>query len=73
MPGDELAFFTSAQLIQELMQRTTFYGCIVHAAGDHRGEDWQERLFHVHCGPALSTAEASRLLETISERIDSVS
>jgi hypothetical protein len=68
MPKSELAFFTSDELIHELMRRSTFYGCIIHA--DHRHDDWTERTFRVHFNQDLDAERAGRLLETVAQRLD---
>jgi hypothetical protein len=71
----ELAFFTTAELIDELLSRHTFLGVIVHSA-EHRaspGDErtWQgEKQFKVHFNDNLTPPEAARLLAAISDRID---
>lgn len=67
----ELAFFTTQELIAELMRRQTFYGVVVHSADDHKTDAWHdERVFKVHYNQHLDACKASRLLETVSEYMD---
>jgi len=72
----DLAFFTSAELIEELLSRHTFLGVIVHSADAHRGRAWEgeawegEKQFQVHFNDNLSPPEAARLLATVSDHMD---
>lgn len=52
------------------MLRGTFYGCIAHAARDHPGEEWHERLFRIHYSRELNSAETSRFLDTVAEAMN---
>jgi hypothetical protein len=70
MQDSELAFYTTDELIQELMRRHTFYGCVVHSSEQHKGDDWSERTFRVHFNHNLDHARASRLLETVAQYMD---
>ena len=64
----ELAFYTTQDLIRELMSRQTFYGVVVHSAEDHKRDAWQdERVFKVHFNQHLDSERASRLLDTVAE------
>jgi hypothetical protein len=68
MTGSDLAFYTTQELIAEIMSRQTFYGVIVHAEGDHKRDDWPcERMFKVHVHRHLDAARASRLLGSVAE------
>jgi hypothetical protein len=67
----DLAFFTTAELIEELLSRHTFLGVVVHSAEEHRVADWQgEKQFQVHFNDNLSPPEAARLLATVSDHMD---
>ncbi len=73
----DLAFYTTAELIEELLSRHTFLGVVVHSAEDHRGSTlaaekaWQgEKQFQVHFNDNLSPPEAARLLATVSDQMD---
>jgi hypothetical protein len=71
MQSSELAFYTTQELIAELMGRQTFCGVVVHSADDHRRECWgEERLFKVHFNRNLDSVRASRLLDTVAEYLD---
>ncbi len=69
MQSTELAFYTCDELIQELMRRKTFYGCIIHSAADHKHDAWDERTFRVHFNSNLDQARAGRLLDAVAERL----
>lgn len=70
MQSTELAFYTTDELIRELMGRRTFYGCVVHSAEDHKRDAWDERMFKLHFNQNLDQACASRLLDTVAEYLD---
>jgi hypothetical protein len=67
----DLAFYTTAELIDELLSRHTFLGVVVQAAEEHRNSQWQgEKQFKVQFNDNLSPGEAARLLATVSEEMD---
>jgi hypothetical protein len=67
MHESELSYYTTKELIAELMRRQTFLGVVVHAAEEERGQAWaDERPFHVHFNSNLDTMEASRLLDSVA-------
>ena len=69
-PG-ELSFYTTQELIDELMRRKTFCGVIVHAVDEQKQDQWPEqRIFRVHYNENLDAASASRVLETVSHYLD---
>jgi hypothetical protein len=71
MQSSELAFYTTQELVAELMSRKTFCGVVVHSADDHRRETWEEeRIFKVHFNKNLDPARASRLLDAVAEYMD---
>jgi hypothetical protein len=71
MQPSDLAFFTSAELIDELMRRNTFLGIVVHSVDEHRQTEWAgERMFRVHFNSNLSADEARGLLDAVSKQID---
>lgn len=71
MQSSELAFFTTHELIEELMRRQTFYGVVVHSADEHKRESREEeRMFKVHFNQNLDSASASRLLDNVAEYMD---
>jgi len=66
-----LAFYTSDELIDELMRRKTFYGVVVRAADDHKQDVWPEvREFKVHYNENLEQTHASNLLETVAQSLN---
>lgn len=70
MDPKELSFFTTQELIAELMRRKTFMGVVVHSSEEVRGQVWEdERTFKVHFNDNLDTLGASRLLDTVAEHM----
>ncbi len=68
-PGD-LELFTTEELINELMRRTTFQGVVVHARDGAKSRYWDgERVFRVRINENLNREETGRLLEVVSQRI----
>jgi hypothetical protein len=68
-PG-ELELFSTEELIEELLRRTTFQGVIVHARDGAKSRHWSgERVFRVRLNGNLDLEEASRLLEVVSQQI----
>jgi hypothetical protein len=70
MQSTELAFYTTDELIHELMRRKTFYGCVIQSAEDHKRDDWDERTFRVHFNHNLSQQSTGRLLDTVAEYLN---
>jgi hypothetical protein len=70
MDPQDLSFFTTQELIAELMKRPTFLGVVVHSAEEERGQGWNpERNFRVHFNDNLTAVKTSRLLSAIAEHI----
>jgi hypothetical protein len=70
----ELAFFTSQELIDELMRRNTFLGVVVHSEEEVKSDRWSgERYFKVHFNGNLDAPQACRLLGTVSEYMEGIS
>lgn len=68
-PG-ELELFSTEELIDELLRRTTFQGVIVHARDGAKDRHWNgERVFRVRLNANLEPEEAGRLLDVVSQRI----
>ena len=66
-PGD-LELFSTHDLIDELLQRTTFQGVIVHSRDEAKDRDWSGvRIFHVRLNANLVPEEAGRLLDVVSQ------
>jgi hypothetical protein len=63
----ELAFYTTDELIQEIMRRQTFCGVVVQASDEQRRTSWSaERIFKVHYNQNLDSERASRLLDVVA-------
>ena len=70
MNADELELFSTQELINELLRRTTFQGVIVHAVGGAKSRHWDgERRFAVCHNANLDIEETGRLLSVISQYI----
>jgi hypothetical protein len=71
MEPNDLAFFTTQELIDELMRRKTFLGVVVHSEDDMRGV-WRDgaKMFKVRFSDSLDASSASRLLDKIASHID---
>jgi len=66
--SSELAFYTTQELIAELMRRQTFLGVVVNSQTEWKGGEWgEERTFEVHLNSNLDPVEASRLLSRVSD------
>jgi hypothetical protein len=71
MEPSDLAFFTSQELIDELMRRKTFLGVVIHSEEDLRNSNWsQEKVFKVRFNENLDALKTSRLLGRVSAFID---
>jgi hypothetical protein len=71
MPPTDLELYSTRELIEELVRRTTFLGVVVHCGEEFRGP-WThgERSFRVHYNANLEDAEARRLLSVVSEQME---
>jgi hypothetical protein len=66
----ELELFSTEELIDELMRRTTFQGVIIYARDGAKNRHWSgERVFRVRINQNLAPDEASRLLDVVSQNI----
>ena len=71
MVASELDFFTTKELVDELMRRKTFLGVVVHSGDDMKSKEWSgETTFKVHFNSNLNTAQASHLLETVAQFLE---
>jgi hypothetical protein len=67
----ELEFYSTSELIDELMRRRTFLGVIIHSAEEFKQPQRDEdRVFRVHFNGNLNSTQAGRLLEKVASRID---
>lgn len=70
MDAGELAFYTTRELIDELIRRKTFLGVVVHAEQEQRGKTWNgEKMFQIHFNSNLQPEEAGRLLDAVAEHL----
>jgi hypothetical protein len=71
MHPSDLAFFTTKELVSELMRRKTFLGIVVHSEEELKTEAWTgERIFKVHFNANLDNEQACRILEAVSEYME---
>lgn len=71
MDSSELAFYTTDELINELMRRRTFLGVIVHSPQEMKNDQWgEERTFRVHFNGNLGAGKAGRVLERVASYMD---
>jgi hypothetical protein len=70
METDDLELYSTQQLIQELMRRSTFLGVVVHADEEARGAWVGEKTFRVHHNANLDAEQAGRLLGVVSDHIE---
>lgn len=74
MTPDDLALFTSQELIDELMRRKTFLGVVIHSEQEAKTEDWpEERIFKVRFNANLDAEQTGRLLGVVAEYLDRLS
>ena len=69
----ELELFATEDLIEELLNRATFQGVVIHsrdAVGNQAEPD--QRTFSVRFNRNFETAEVGRLLDVVSRRLDAV-
>jgi hypothetical protein len=74
MNADDLALFTSQELVDELMRRKTFLGVVIHSEQEAKTDDWpEERIFKVRYKANLGAEQTGRLLGVVSEYLDRLS
>jgi len=70
MDRSDLDFYTTKELIDELMRRKTFLGIIVHSKDELKEAQWHgERLFQVHLNSNMDTATARGILAAVTEHL----
>jgi hypothetical protein len=70
MTTNELAFYSSTELVDELLRRQSFLGVIVHAVSETRGSDWKgNKDFQVRFNDNLDLDAVKRLLNVVAEGI----
>jgi hypothetical protein len=71
MDSSELAFYSTDELIAELVRRRTFLGVVVHSQEGMKNGQWgDERTFKVHFNGNLGPTRASRLLDRVASYMD---
>jgi len=69
-PG-ELSIFTTQELIDELLRRSTFLGVVVHAEQEQRHAGWRgDKVFKVRFNDNLEAGQVGRLLEVVANHIE---
>jgi hypothetical protein len=72
MDPNDLALFTTAELLDELMRRKTFLGVVVHSEQELKAATWEgTRMFRVRFNDNLSAGEAQRLLDVVADHMGS--
>lgn len=67
----DLAFFTTSELIAELMARKTFLGLVLHAEKELRHRPWQgTQNFRLHFNGNLAADEVSNLLDVVLNHLE---
>ena len=67
---NELAFYSSAELVDELLRRQSFLGVVVCAVGETRGRGWKgNKDFQVRFNDNLDAGSVRRLLNVVAEGI----
>jgi len=71
MDSSELAFFTTQELVDELLRRKTFLGVIIHADEQLRTAAWERgtKEFRVRFNDNLGRDEAGRLLDVVADKL----
>ena len=67
MQASALELYTTRELVNELMRRTTFLGVVVHSEQEYKGVWRGERSFQVHYNSNLDAGQAGRLLDVVAE------
>jgi hypothetical protein len=71
MQPSDLAFYTTTELIEELMRRKTFLGVVIHSDTEHRQSTWTgDKVFRVHLNSNMDCEQAGRLLEVVSAHLE---
>lgn len=71
MRPEGLEFFTTRELIDELLRRQTFLGVVVHSEEELRGDRWGgERTFCIRFNDNLDAQGVGRLLNVVCDYIE---
>ena len=70
MQPNDLELYSTKDLIDELLRRSTFQGVIVHSRDEAKTADWDdERVFNVCLNANLDIEKAGRLLGVVSHHL----
>ena len=70
MDSSDLAFYTTNELVEEILRRKTFLGVVIQSEEDYRAPHWgRERIFKVQYNSNLSGDQAARLLDVVAEYV----
>ena len=70
-PKEHLSFFTTQELIAELMRRQTFMSAVLPTTEEARGQAWNsERTFKVQFNDNSDTMCTRRLLNAVAEHMN---
>jgi len=70
MNSTDLELFSTDELIDELLRRTTFQGVVIHSHDEAKSRHWSgERIFRVRHYANFDTEEVGRLLDVLSRHI----
>ena len=68
MDSSDLAFFTTDELVEEILRRKTFLGVVIQSEEDYRAPHWgPERIFKVQYNSNLNPEHAARLIDVVAE------
>jgi len=68
MTPRDLELFSTDELIDELLSRSTFQGVVVNSRDEAKSRHWVgERIFNVRHNANLDVEEAGRLLDVIRQ------
>jgi hypothetical protein len=62
-----IEFYTTKELVNELMRRRTFLGVVIHSEKELKGEWPGEGTFQVHFNSNLDGGQACRLLDAVAQ------
>jgi hypothetical protein len=72
MDHSELAFYPTEELVKEILRRKTFLGVVIQSEEEYRQQSWgAERMFKVQFNSNLTNAQASRLIDSVAEFMQS--
>jgi len=69
MNPEDLALYTTDELVSELLNRQTFIGVLVRGEGDWKGRWDGERNFKVSFNGNLDAQEVRRLLGVVADHL----